>query len=212
MASLRADDDHRGRVKGASRVRVRRVERIDTIVVHRIGGTARLASLDDVVRFFTEDPEGIATVTLTGTWERRGRIAKAWREHGVPRWASDRAHVPYHAIVYGDRLGQFLDIGRRGAHAAGVNATSLAYAVLGDFRDEGDPGGAGPHHPTGRALARLERGLADAVRAVPSIERIVGHDEVRTVPKGCPGARLLRELPAMSARVLSRAPAPVGTE
>src|SRR5947209_2228724 len=60
------------------------------IVLHRIGNT--LAEPDGregrtvagIIRFFTQDPDGVATVTLSGSYDAKIPTIEKWQRDGVP--------------------------------------------------------------------------------------------------------------------------------
>jgi len=150
-----------------------------SIVVHRIkiGYT-----VDSVHEFFTEDPEGVATVTI-GSLEARLDAIRDWRKYGVPENYKSRAYVPYHYIV--DRKGkvyQFLDAACKGAHCAGVNSTSIGVGNFGDFRRSS---------PTASQILSTKHLCRDLWLDFPDIRGVYGHDEILAMrnrkPKQCPG-------------------------
>lgn len=142
--------------------------------------------VDGIIRFFTEHPEGVATVTLDGTYDsKRPTIAK-WKESGVPAEMSGRAFVPYTFLITPDgSIHQMLPLGACGAHARGFNQSGYGIAFLGDFRFE----------PLTDAQA--EAGVAVCIALLrqlglsPKHVKLLGHDEARAAigqgPKQCPG-------------------------
>lgn len=165
------------------------------IVLHRIGNSAAEPdgregrSADAVVRFFTADPEGVATVTLSGSHDEKLPTIERWRRDGVPEEMAARAFVPYTFLVEPDgALWQMLPLGTVGAHAVSYNAGGVGVALIGDFRAE-EPAPAQVDAGVAVCAALLRRYRTDA-RAV----RVLGHDEVRTPPKQCPGPRFPLDL------------------
>ena len=150
-----------------------------SIVIHRIkiGYT-----VDEVHEFFTEDPEGVATVTI-GSFEDRLEAIRDWRKYGVPEKYKSRAYVPYHYII--DRKGevhQFLDAACKGAHCAGVNSTSIGIGNFGDFRRS---------KPTAAQLLKTKYLCRDLMMDYPDVRSVFSHDEILAMrskkPKQCPG-------------------------
>ncbi len=150
-----------------------------SIIIHRIkiGYT-----VDDVHEFFTEDPEGVATVTI-GNFEDRLDAIRDWRKYGVPDNYRKLAYVPYHYIV--DRKGQihqFLFADAKGAHCAGVNSTSVGIGNFGDFRRS---------KPTQSQLLSTKYLCRDLWLKYPAVRGVYGHDDIMAMrnkkPKQCPG-------------------------
>lgn len=150
-----------------------------SIVVHRI----KIGySVDEVHEFFTEDPEGVATVTI-GSLEDRLEAIRDWRKYGVPERYQKLAYVPYHYIV--DRKGdvfQFLPHDVKGAHCAGVNSTSIGIGNFGDFRRSS---------PTAAQILNTKYLCRDMWLKYPQVRSVYGHDDILAMRnkklKGCPG-------------------------
>ena len=191
------------------------------LVLHRIGDPAvppppeALAGLppdeglgdeghdvEGIIRFFTQNPEGVATVTLDGTYDsKRATIAK-WAATGVPESVAAHAFVPYTFLIAPDgTVSQMLPLGAAGAHARGFNQSGYGIALLGDFRFESPP------------VEQLEAAVAVCVALLRQLGlsarrvKLLGHDEARAAmgqgPKQCPGA--LFPLAEVRARVLDAA-------
>jgi hypothetical protein len=167
-------------------------QRTTEIVVHKIGPRGA-RTFDDVARFFLEDPEGVATVTLSGTYEQKRPTIDAWRARGGP--PDDKraeAFVPYHLLVdEAGAIARFLPLGARGAHEPKANGRSVAVACVGDYERE---------EPSEAMLSSLRwlvkwlalddeaRTLAGFVDGIPTVS---GHDDVKDPPpKTCPGRHL----------------------
>lgn len=150
-----------------------------SIVVHRI----KIGNVvDDVFSFFTEDPEGVATVTI-GNLEDRLDAIRDWRKYGVPEKYRKLAYVPYHFIV--GRKGnvyQFLDDSVKGAHCAGANSNSVGIACFGDFRRS---------KPTAAQILKCKYLCRDMWIKYPEVRSVYGHDDILVArnknPKQCPG-------------------------
>lgn len=129
--------DHAG---GASRLRMAR-KLTKHIILHRTVGLDAngdgVVNADDVIRFFTRDPEGIATVALGGTYASKLPTIARWRASGVPAAYQQRGFVPYHFLVdLEGNVTKCLDEHAHGAHASALNDRSVAIAFIGDFRVE----------------------------------------------------------------------------
>jgi hypothetical protein len=145
------------------------------------------ADVDSVIRFFTENPEGVATVTLDGDYDSKRAQIEAWRQSGVPDSVRARAFVPYTFLINpAGEIHQMLPLGASGAHARGFNQSGYGIAFLGDFRVEPP------------SAAQLEAGVATAVALIRQLRlpidhlKLLGHDDARAAigqgPKQCPGA------------------------
>lgn len=184
--------DFRPRVPGAAHRAVRSSTKL--VVLHKIGADRLATHLRahgvvvgdatdafEVIRaFFCEDAEGVATVTLSGGYASNRAVIARWYAEGIPTANAARAHVPYHFVV--DKVGrvaQFLDHDRVGAHAGHVNGHSIAVACVGDF-DVEDPAPA--------QLLAVKKLVRNLLIPLPSA-LVVGHDDTKTRPKGCPGSR-----------------------
>jgi hypothetical protein len=157
------------------------------IVVHRIGDAedapvAEGRDVEGIIAFFTTNPEGVATVTVEGSWESKVPLMEKWRLEGIPESYRARAFVPY-AFVIDPRgvVSQLLPLQAVGAHAPAYNHSGIGVAFIGDFRTDA---------PT---LTQLEGGIAVCIAILrqhhltPATVKILGHDAVRSVPKLCPG-------------------------
>lgn len=150
-----------------------------SIIVHRI----KLGKVvDDVHEFFTQDPEGVATVTIGGFEERLDAI-RDWRKYGVPDKYQRLAYVPYHYII--SRKGdvyQYLPEEAKGAHCAGSNSTSIGVACFGDFRRS---------KPTAAQILKTKYLCRDLWMRHPDVRGVYGHDDILAMrnkkPKQCPG-------------------------
>jgi hypothetical protein len=118
----------------AGRLRPNRRGITSGLVCHRIGGTYGKTA-DSIIRFFTTDPEGVATVTLGGSYASKLPTIDDWRSRGVPADVLARAYVAYHFLVDTDgTVYQTLPLEVRGGHAEGWNNKSVGIGVVGDFR------------------------------------------------------------------------------
>ena len=150
-----------------------------SIIVHRI--KVGLV-VDDVLEFFTKDPEGVATVTIGGLEDRLDAI-RDWRRYGVPEKYSKLAYVPYHFII--GRKGnvyQYLPDDTKGAHCAGSNSTSIGIACFGDFRRS---------KPTAAQVLNTKYLCRDLWLKYPDVRGVYGHDDIAVMrgkkEKQCPG-------------------------
>ncbi len=157
------------------------------IVLHRIGDAedappAEGRDVEGIIAFFTTNPEGVATVTVDGTWDSKVPLMEKWRLEGIPESYRARAFVPY-AFLIDPRgvVSQMLPLQAVGAHAPAYNHSGIGVAFIGDFRTDA---------PT---EAQLDSGIAVCVAILrqhhltPATVKILGHDETRPVPKLCPG-------------------------
>lgn len=219
MARVDAHDVWAGarllRSAAAATGRPRRIETTE-IVVHRIGGdyvdhvvdgrpvVRRLESGVDVERFYLRHPHGAATTQLRGTWQSKQPTIAEWARDGVPDEVSARAFVAYHLLVERDgSTTQALPMGVLGAHAPGVNSTSLAVGVVGDHRTRAElatwerRAGIRPWPLSDEQREGLRELLRDLLVTYPGAE-IVTHDDVRRrrgqPPKPCPGEVLEQQL------------------
>lgn len=161
----------------------------DAIVVHRFGGPGVALTFDDAIRFWTKNPEGLATTLLAGTYAEKLPIIQKWRRDGVPdlhggKPIAGRGFVPYHFLVDGaGRVARMLALEARGAHAGAYNWKSVAVACLGDFRSTPPP------EPQVQACIELIRDI----RSVYPHAVVIDHDEANRrmhLPvKGCIGSR-----------------------
>ncbi len=172
----------------------RRPQRAHTtqLTIHRWGSDDIGFGHDDLEAFFLGDPEGVATVTISGPYRGKLHRINTWRRVGVPDDYKARAFVPYHLSIADDgSVAQWLPWLARGAHDRYSNRRAIANAVLGDFRDRA-PSSAQLHslrdlmkwmmwdHDFKR-FARIDQGVL-YVRGHD--EELVNHHES---PKGCPG-------------------------
>lgn len=161
----------------------------DAVLIHRFGGPGVALTFDDAIRFWTKNPEGLATTLLAGTYAEKLPIIEKWRRDGVPdqhqgKRIAGRGFVPYHFLVDGSgRVARMLALEARGAHAGSYNWKSVAVACLGDFR------AAAPPEPQVAATIAL---LRDILAVYPNAD-VIDHDEANRrmhLPvKGCVGDR-----------------------
>ncbi|MBL9042234.1 MAG: N-acetylmuramoyl-L-alanine amidase [Myxococcales bacterium] len=148
------------------------------------GGEGR--SVEGVIDFFTNNPEGVATVTLDGTYDDKRPTIGKWTREGVPPEQAAKAFVPYTFLIEPDgSIHQMLRLDAAGAHARGFNQSGYGVAFIGDFRFE---------PPTEE---QLDSGVAVCVALlhqlkgkVPAV-KLLSHDEARAAmgqgPKECTG-------------------------
>lgn len=158
----------------------------DAIILHRFAADSNadgVTTFEEAVRFFTEDPEGIATVTLGGLYAEKVPTIALWRREGVPADVKARAFCPYTFLVAPDgRVARTLPLDVRGAHAGRWNHRSVGIAMLGrpDLAPLPDA-----------AIAAVVELVRDVLRVYPSA-KILSHDETLTIgglpTKKCPGA------------------------
>lgn len=166
------------------------------LVIHRIGGTSVVGHKpDQVMRFFTTHPEGVATVLLKHS-ARKKRIAE-WTKSGVPEIARKSAYVPYHFLIGpSGEIVQYLDEHAIGAAQAPVNRCSVGIGVIGDFRTK---------EPQVEQLGALDVLLANLMDIYPDAG-VRGHDDVRPEEWGrkrCPGQHLdIREAEISAREIL----------
>lgn len=85
--------------------------------------------------------------------------------------------IPYHIVVgLSGRPYWFVDLDKAVPGAAPVNRYYIQIALEGDFRTE---------YPTARQLSSLYKLLHEV-----EPHTVVRHDDVREIPKGCPGENL----------------------
>ena len=152
------------------------------IILHRI---TIGKGVKDIVDFFTEDYEGVATVTVSPTSKRLDAM-REWRREGVPQWAKAASFVPYNYLVDKDgEIHKMLEDDARGAHCAGFNNTSIGVGIVGDFRKD---------LPTGAqvlSVKKLCRNLLWRYQKDLESDAIHSHDEMLTMKnkntKNCPG-------------------------
>jgi hypothetical protein len=178
--------------------------RTTAIVLHRtIGIDADNdgdADADDVFRFFTRDPEGVATVAVGGSYASKTALIKSWRTAGIPAAYQGAGFCPYHVLV--DARGVVtlaLDLAVVGAHAGPWNDRSVAVAVIADPRTQ---------VPPPAMVAAVVKVVARLLTLWPGVD-VVDHDHVNTsirAPhKGCIGelfplASVIADARAMAAR------------
>ena len=148
------------------------------------GGEGR--DVEGVLGFFTGNPEGVATVTLDGTYDDKKPTIDKWTHEGIPPEQAEKAFVPYTFLIEPDgAIHQMLRLDAQGAHARGFNHSGYGIAFLGDFRFE---------PPTSE---QLDSGVAVSVallhqlkQYVPAV-KLLSHDEARAAigqgPKDCIG-------------------------
>jgi N-acetyl-anhydromuramyl-L-alanine amidase AmpD len=177
--------DHRDHSLAVERRPIRK--RTTAIIVHHLAVDVNhdhIVSAEDAIEFFCRDPEGVATVTLGGTYAEKLPTIGLWKKAGVPIEKQAQAFVPYHFLV--DRNGEIhrmLDLDAVGAHAGSWNDRSVAVCFLGDFTDV----------PPNEAELHAGVALLGDIREVHAAAEILGHDECLLrdgmPPKGCPGKR-----------------------
>jgi hypothetical protein len=175
------------------------------LVLHRIGSPAQLPppeviaampederpgdegrDVEAIIRFFTQSPAGVATVTLDGSYDSKRATIDKWTQQGVPADHLARAFVPYTFLINPEgEVHQMLPLQATGAHAIGYNQSGYGIGFIGDGRYE-DP-----------TPAQLDAGVAVCVamlrqlKLAPAQVKLLGHDEAREAmgsgPKGCPG-------------------------
>ena len=139
---------------------------------------------DDVIRFFTQDPEGVATVAIGGKYTSKIETINRWRRLGIPAAYQGAGFVPYHLLI--DSKGgtaQTLELDAVGAHAGSwANARGVAVAVVADPRTE---------TPTTLMLAAAVGVIAQLLVLYPQAQ-VVDHDWVNRrqgyEEKGCIGS------------------------
>ncbi|MBL8636626.1 MAG: N-acetylmuramoyl-L-alanine amidase [Myxococcales bacterium] len=138
------------------------------------GGEGR--DIDGIIRFFTSHPEGVATVTLDGSYDDKKATIDKWSRDGVPDSYRDKSFVPYSIVIEPDgAVHQLLRLDVAGAHARGFNHSGIGVAFIGDFRFES---------PTDEQLAS---GLAVCVALLrqlglsSSSVKLYSHDEARAL-------------------------------
>lgn len=209
----------RARLLPSAHTAAGRLRRVSTtsIVVHRIGGdyvdhvddagrpvVQRLATADNVEWFYRHHPHGVATTQLRGSWASKQAAIERWARDGVPAEASAAGFVAYHLLVERDgSIAQALPIDVVGAHAPGVNSTSIAVGVIGDHRTRAQlatwerRAGISPWPLTDEQREGLRELLRDLLVAYPDAE-ILTHDDTRRrrgqKPKPCPGEVLEQQL------------------
>lgn len=190
--------DRTGHSPGALKRKPRHVT--NSVVIHRIGDTPQGpvgVTIEDIEHFFLEDPEGVATVALRGSYaDKRKTFTQWWNPPRVPDAVKRRtayskipyriqesACVPYHFGIAPDgKVCQWLPTSVHGAHARGVNSTSVAIALI-------RPRGSEFTRAQSDSLWALFGALSDEY---DSIEEILTHkesDERQGIPhtKDCPG-------------------------
>ena len=167
------------------------------------GGEGR--DTDGIIRFFTSHPEGVATVTLDGSYDDKKATIDKWTRDGVPAAYQEKSFVPYTFVIEPDgAVHQLLRLDVAGAHARGFNHSGIGVAFVGDFRFEA---------PTDE---QLESGLAVSVALLRQLglsaseAKLYSHDEARAVigqgPKECVGKHF--PLDAFRQRIREQAAAP----
>lgn len=142
--------------------------------------------VDGIIRFFTQSPAGVATVTLDGSYDDKRPTIEKWTAEGVPASSAASAYVPYTFLIASDgSVHQMLPLGVAGAHTRGFNQSGYGIAFLGDFRFEAP------------SAAQIDGGVAVCVALLkqlglsPRAVRVLSHDEARATmgepPKECPG-------------------------
>lgn len=157
-----------------------------TIVIHHlhVPGPGDKTSFGSAIEFFTMNPEGVATVAVSGDYRSKLPTINRWRKEGVPPTYRRKGFVPYHFLVDDEgRVGRMLDIRAKGAHAGRWNANSVAVCALGDFRTSA---------PGDLQYQSIRSTILDLF-AVFGILVVLSHDETLVRDnypmKGCPGPR-----------------------
>lgn len=191
--------------------------RTELCIVHAFGDSKKVTGTTpaETERFFLRDPEGVATVTMSGSWKQKlaafstwwvwDNIPEAWSrdlyghrypkpEHRwdiptrIPEAYQEAAHVPYHLECYSGGIVQWQPLEARTGHARGSNHTGLA--VLVHWNRKGPPSEA--------LLDRLREATQHVAWEMPGLEYI-GHDESNKRnnldTKGCPGFPIARHVP-----------------
>lgn len=130
---------------------------------------------------------------------RRRATPHVQRAGLIPQKHRDGADVPYHLMIDpAGEVSQHLPLMARGRHEPRSNARSIAVALLGDF-DRQKPSAAAMNSLRWAAKwlcfspeIRLETNQDQGLLAV------VGHDQVRDHPKGCPGRHLMEEIAGLN--------------
>lgn len=139
---------------------------------------------DDVIRFFTADPEGVAITTIGKSYKDLLPIIADWRARGIPATYQGRGFVPYHVLVdAAGQVAQTLHLDVIGAHAGSwANARGIGVAVVSDPRTE---------NPTPAMLASVTSVIAQLLKLYPYAQ-VVDHDWVNRKKgypeKGCVGS------------------------
>lgn len=182
-------EDRRNHASAVERRAIR--ERTTAIVIHHLAVDINrdgVVTVDDAIDFFTKDPEGIATVTLPGTYDHKLPTIARWKAKGPPFTTiagvdlTRSGFVPYHFLIDGTgKVFRMLDLAAIGAHAGAWNDCSVGVAFLGDF-SKAAPNGL--EFDAGVALV-------EDILAVHKRAEILSHDETIQrdggQPKGCPG-------------------------
>ena len=134
---------------------LRRRSTTEGIVIHGVGGGVIEPTPEGVEHFFLKDPEGIATVTMSGAYSQKKSVFTGWwvlpdrqkRVDGVPKAQYrieartkipaanvSRAFVPYHFAISGARIIQWLPWRIKGAHTVGWNNRSVSIALIRNLR------------------------------------------------------------------------------
>lgn len=167
------------------------------VVLHRI----KIGhNVHDVVDFFTNDPEGVATVTMAGTYKSKLPTIEAWRT-GKDKKNFEKhkgwSYTPYHIIVDTDGWAyKPLDLKRVGAHAPYFNENGIGLAFFGDFRAPSELTswekrlGLGGDKLNEKQLMIGKQILKHLFVKDPDL-KVITHDFARAMrgqdPKGCPG-------------------------
>ena len=139
---------------------------------------------DDVIRFFTQDAEGVAITTIGKAYKDLLPIIADWRARGIPTVYQGRGFVPYHVLVDSrGQVAQTLHLDVVGAHAGSwANQRSIGVAVVSDPRTE---------TPTPEMLRATTSVVAQLLQAYP-FAQVVDHDWVNRKQgypeKGCIGS------------------------
>lgn len=188
--------------------------RLEAIIIHRIWmrGSSDEDAWRNIADFWREDPEGVATTTVPGSYARKIPLIRKWRREGVPSEDLARAFCPYHLIVDRRRgwFYQALGLHQRGAHTRGWNYRSIAVAAIGDYRTKSEAQGeqVPGHFLRPQTAENIRMALRDLLAWKPDL-RVLTHsqaEEERAAANGmvnfrarkrCPGESLQREIPSI---------------
>lgn len=92
-----------------------------------------------VLDFFWTNPDGVATVTIPGSYKAKLPTIKKWRKEGIPPEFQNRSFCGYHVLVDPEGwIYNSLPLDRVGAHDPYTNAKGIGVAFIGDFRTESE--------------------------------------------------------------------------
>jgi len=172
------------------------------IIVHGIGGPIVGMLPEDVVRFFTDDPEGVATVALGGKYSDKVPVFTKWwvgkkpskkRRRGAQTRIPERylsvAYCPYHYLICGEHIYRCVSEDKKSAHARKWNKKSISIGLVRDIR-KGKP----LTIPEGKSLKDLVTYLCLKYPGVQVLDHDRANKKVGLKAKGCPGLNISREL------------------